>query len=911
MGKGSANYKHFIPEHKLNSTLQASLVHNLVDTEDKWLSFLNKCKSKGDKLVIAYDSETNSLDPSTPESELVGFSVAIDNQQGYYIPLKHKIGNNIPNPSKVLDQLVDLLKSAKLVAFYNYRFDARWLQYQGYDIQNIKYYDVSIGIWFADSNVSMPSLKWAERHFLGLTPDNFEETLGGAENFAMTDPKQSYQYASMDALGTMLLLPVSLGFFKASQISGKLDNKVLYPLMQFENEGISIDRDWIHKLIDKARPRMEFLRKRIFSAIGYEFSLQSPKQLGDALMSIGVNTKSFTSTGQMKTDLITLQNLESDLQVIKDLIEHSRLQKLIGSYLETLDKEAARMNGKCRFSYLTTRVPCLTESAMVTIKGKGLVSIKTVKEGDYIWTQYGWKKVLWNNSHWSDDIWKLELRNGRTLTGTGEHPILVNQSGINSIWEPIWCPIQSLTNEDAIVLNHSTVDNYEFEQVEYPSLRSDILSRNTFTIPEFSSRVARILGFLDGKGSISKGDRVTLTFNSKEPELIEFYVKEFSELFGIQPHFEVVSDNNSQSAEFFSKQLRNFLYDLGAISDTVPKIVMESNPECWANYIAGLCDACGEVIFNKGYYDTTIKMVSKESYLKDVQLILINLGITAKVTRCNKESDVSQFKLSVEGPMGRGYFRDLIALGLISNEKGSRLFSNPIESFYIGSLSYPVNIEKQKGGAVVYDIEVEDVHEYVANGIVTHNTARLASGSDKKNSFFAHINVQSIGKPHPLDYYIHTQEEFDNLNDVRGNELYIPGYVCTPSNEDNPRKSNRIEEGFDQDGNLRSAFKPDNGCLWVSIDYCLSPYTLIKTRDGEKPMKDLKHGEEVLTSEGYRKCINPHYTGVKQVVKIRTKSGKELVCSPDHRVIVQRGRTQIAIKVSEMRKTDRLVEFDE
>lgn len=891
----ATGYQHFVPDVKERPEYPGCNTHILVESLEKLEEYLGN-----DDKYMAWDTETSSLDPSA--GELVGFSFSFDGKTGYYVPLHHYVGNNLPQ-KEALDLFYNKMLKVKMNFLYNMRFDFRWIEYQGYDMSKVKYYDVAVGTWLSDTNVKMPSLKSSERKFLGWNPQTFEETLGEATNFKFVDPREATPYASTDAEGTYSLCLATLKYYKESGIAGKLENLSLYPLMKYENETMMVDEQYLKDTIQSETERLHQLHQEIFAFFGYQFKLNSPRALGEALQQVGIHTGAYTASGQMKTDIKTLEsvNKENPNEILSKLIEASRLRKSLDSYFESLLNESKRMGGVARFSYLTNRVPCLTESARVTIKGKGIVSIKDVREGDYIWTQYGWKKVLWNHSHWSDDIWTVKLKNGRQLTGTGHHPVLVNQSGRNDIWDPIWAPIQTLTSKDKVCLNHKTVDNYDLKKVSYPVLRSERTPRNKFTIPDFGPRVARILGFIDGDGCIASKDRVILCFNVAETELIAFYVKEFSELFGIKPTFGKVRSDNTLGVNFFSVQLRNWFIDLGSRGNGVPEIVMKANPECWANYLAGLWDSDGSLILSHNRFCPRLKLANEQT-IKDVQLLLINLGMPTHVTKVKKEilTEKQRYHVEARGAMGRCYFRDLIAPGLISNKKRERAgLTN--EKFFIGSLSWVSEVIHEDYGAVVYDIEVEDVHEYIAEGIVNHNTMRLACGSDKKNSFFTHINCQSAPKPEPQNWYVHSYYKGDV---VYPGEQVVMNWLFSVD-----RKSNRVIEGFNQTANFRSSFKLNDDEYWLSCDYCLSPDTKIITQSGVKLMKDLKHGEKVLTPEGFKKCINPHYTGKRSLVRIKTKNDNVLECSPEHRIVVLRGSKQVTIKVSELRRTDKVVEY--
>ncbi|MBI3334909.1 MAG: hypothetical protein HY001_00215 [Candidatus Portnoybacteria bacterium] len=64
---------------------------------------------------------------------------------------------------------------------------------------------------------------------------------------------------------------------------------------------------------------------------------------------------------------------------------------------------------------------------------------------------------------------------------------------------------------------------------------------------------------------------------------------------------------------------------------------------------------------------------------------------------------------------------------------------------------------------------------------------------------------------------------------------------------------------------------------------CLPHYTLIHTKNGLKPIRDIHSGEEVLTGQGcYQKVIASQYTGCRRLLKINTQLGI-FQSTPEHR----------------------------
>lgn len=89
------------------------------------------------------------------------------------------------------------------------------------------------------------------------------------------------------------------------------------------------------------------------------------------------------------------------------------------------------------------------------------------------------------------------------------------------------------------------------------------------------------------------------------------------------------------------------------------------------------------------------------------------------------------------------------------------------------------------------------------------------------------------------------------------------------------------------------------------LNRCFSINTSIRTEAGIKPAKDVKPGEKILGSTGFVKVLGIERTGVKQVFKVRTKRGKEILISKEHRIPTDSGLKSIekGLKVGDKIKT--------
>ncbi len=159
----NAQYEHFVPEAKLVPDFHLQYEYILVTTLSQLVTILV------DPQFCAWDLETSSLNPE--EGFIVGVALSMDGRTGYYIPIRHATGGSLGPDA--LDAIYQYLRECKNTFTFNHRFDARFMEFAGYDMSIVKYFDVSVGANHADSNVKMPSLKWC------FTPDTLVKTTRG------------------------------------------------------------------------------------------------------------------------------------------------------------------------------------------------------------------------------------------------------------------------------------------------------------------------------------------------------------------------------------------------------------------------------------------------------------------------------------------------------------------------------------------------------------------------------------------------------------------------------------------------------------------------------------------------------------------------------------------------------------
>ena len=109
-------------------------------------------------------------------------------------------------------------------------------------------------------------------------------------------------------------------------------------LADMERTGMLVDKEGLVAFGEKMKQELEGCLARIYEQVGYEFNVNSPKQLGEALfVKLGLPPRKKTKSGY-STNAETLDSLRSEHPVIDDILQYRTYQKLNSTYVEGLLK---------------------------------------------------------------------------------------------------------------------------------------------------------------------------------------------------------------------------------------------------------------------------------------------------------------------------------------------------------------------------------------------------------------------------------------------------------------------------------------------------------------------------------------------------------------------------------------------
>lgn len=107
-------------------------------------------------------------------------------------------------------------------------------------------------------------------------------------------------------------------------------------LASMEQVGFLVDTDGLSEYGEVIGTRVSEMTRRIYDECGFEFNLNSPKQLGEALFEkLGLPAKKKTKSGY-STSADVLESLAEEYPIVADILEYRTVQKLKSTYCDGL-----------------------------------------------------------------------------------------------------------------------------------------------------------------------------------------------------------------------------------------------------------------------------------------------------------------------------------------------------------------------------------------------------------------------------------------------------------------------------------------------------------------------------------------------------------------------------------------------
>ncbi|MEP6945275.1 MAG: DNA polymerase I [Acidobacteriota bacterium] len=112
-------------------------------------------------------------------------------------------------------------------------------------------------------------------------------------------------------------------------------------LVDIELAGMKVDDKSLKTFSEFIGKELDSLKDKIYGIAGREFNIGSPKQVGEVLGELNIETGRKTATGQISTSHDVLVELASTYEIAQHIIDYRELDKLRATYADALPKMIA------------------------------------------------------------------------------------------------------------------------------------------------------------------------------------------------------------------------------------------------------------------------------------------------------------------------------------------------------------------------------------------------------------------------------------------------------------------------------------------------------------------------------------------------------------------------------------------
>ncbi len=306
---------------------------------------------------LAFDTETDSLDFT--QANLVGLSLAANEEKSYYIPVGHDY-DGAPKQldlEVVLKKLKPIIESTPLIG-QHLKFDRNVLSNYDITINEIEN-DTMLMSYVFDPTATRHNLDAMAGHYLNVKTTTFEDVAGkGVKQltFNQIPLEKASDYAAEDADITFRcyahLKPKLAKTPSLEKVLSEIEIPLVPVLSDMEQAGALVDKDSLKIQSNNLGQRISGLEEQAYREAGKEFNLASTKDLRAIFfdeMELPVVKK--TPGGQPSTDESVLQELANQYELPKILLEHRTLAKLKSTYTDSLPQQISPKTGRVHTSF--------------------------------------------------------------------------------------------------------------------------------------------------------------------------------------------------------------------------------------------------------------------------------------------------------------------------------------------------------------------------------------------------------------------------------------------------------------------------------------------------------------------------------------------------------------------------------
>lgn len=329
-------------EEKKPIETEEKISYNLINDEESFLNLLTKLSNEKE---ICLDTETTSIHPL--EAELIGIGFCIHPKKAWYVPLNGNLEELF-----MIEALRDFFNSTKAKFYgHNIKYDLHVLSNYGICIKNLCF-DTMIASYLLSPQHRKHGLDSLALEYFNKVKISYKDlTTANKKSIPLKDVplEKVSEYCSEDVDYTSRLKEL----FEKEIKKEKLDN-ILYEiemplipiLKKMERHGIYLDKSHFEKMNFELSEEINEIEEQIYKSVGKKFNLNSPKQLANVLyQDLKLSPPSKRKT-EFSTGAEILSKLAHESEIVKQIIQHRSLQKLLSTYVEALPLQINSKTGR-------------------------------------------------------------------------------------------------------------------------------------------------------------------------------------------------------------------------------------------------------------------------------------------------------------------------------------------------------------------------------------------------------------------------------------------------------------------------------------------------------------------------------------------------------------------------------------
>ncbi|MFN8521822.1 MAG: DNA polymerase I [Chloroflexota bacterium] len=301
------------------------------------------------------------LSTSAPtRADIVGLGLAATADRAWYVPIGHLGETQLPWET-VRTALESLFADpAVTVQAHNAKVAEIVLKRNGLSLSRVGM-DTMIAAYLIESSQRSQSLRdlaWSRLQIEMPAISSVTGTGRSATTLDRVAAEALAPLATQEARALLQLIPLMQADLDKAEL-GKLMTEIELPLSSvlaaMEQVGIAIDVPYLNAFSRELATRVDELETSIYGAVGHEFKINSPAQLGQILYDeLKLPRSRKTRTGQASTGADVLEELRGAHPVVELVLEHRQLTKLKSTYVDALPALVNPDTGRVHTSFNQT-----------------------------------------------------------------------------------------------------------------------------------------------------------------------------------------------------------------------------------------------------------------------------------------------------------------------------------------------------------------------------------------------------------------------------------------------------------------------------------------------------------------------------------------------------------------------------